>query len=491
MKPKLLIAIIAAILFTANASSQATDWYTPAGFTLDGASKHHFSVSATKKVRFSRGNLQYNAAQDTWRFALRQYSYACQDNANISSSYDGWIDLFGFGTSGWNSGATAYQPWDTSRTSSDYLNHDLTGDYANADWGVYNRISNGGNTAGRWRTLSEEEWRYLTFGRNDALNKRGCATIANLYKGLVILPDDWTLPAGVSFTPNSAFASNKYSYEQWGKMEASGAIFLPAASERIGVNVTNSGNFSYWSSTVSTYMWGANAYLSVTYTSTNYEGNAVRLVQDYVEASASASLSETRGEWIDLGLPSGLLWYSVNIGATAPEEYGCYFAWGETKTKNDYSWTTYSYSNNDGTTLIKYNYDESYGRVDSLTTLMPNDDVATVVLGSGARMPTEEEWQELLDNSSDEWTTMNGVYGTKFTSNVNGSSLFLPAAGYRNGTALYSEGEEGYGYYWTSSLHMDGATGGSSINLSSYGPSIGGGSNRRAGYTVRAVRSAQ
>ena len=139
------------------------------GFDANGASIAVFSVADGRTVRFSRGNLQYQASTDTWRFAERQYDYIGNGNSNISSSYNGWIDLFGWGTSGWkNSGATAYVPWSTSTEYGDYFPGgdnvaNLTDAYANADWGVYNAISNGGNQAGMWRTLTKAEWEYLLY----------------------------------------------------------------------------------------------------------------------------------------------------------------------------------------------------------------------------------------------------------------------------------------------------------------------------------------
>ncbi len=125
-------------------------------------------------------------------------------------------------------------------------------------------------------------------------------------------------------------------------------------------------------------------------------------------------------EWVDLGLPSGLLWAKCNLGATKPEEYGDYYAWGETDTKEVYFWETYKYCtavDEEGwvKTLSKYNTDSEYGTPDHLTTLQPSDDVATAKLGNGARMPTETEWNELLDNTTSEWATVNGVYGRKLT----------------------------------------------------------------------------
>lgn len=162
----------------------------------------------------------------------------------------------------------------------------------------------------------------------------------------------------------------------------------------------------------------------------------------------------TRGEWIDMGLPSGNQWYSVNIGASAPSQNGCYFAWGETSIKDRYEGATYLYRgnlDNDGdlSTITKYNLTEDYGPVDNKITLDVSDDVAALVLGTGARIPTEEDWRELMDNTDFKWTKLKGVKGIKLTSRMNGRSLFLPAVAVRNDGA-WVETEEQYGY-WSSS----------------------------------------
>ena len=286
------------------------------GFDMNGCSKKLFSVSATKKVHFSRGNLQYNAAQDKWRFAPRQYEYCCEKNLNASSSYNDWIDLFGWGTSGWDgSGATAYQPWSRSASSADYLpggdgTISLIGSYANADWGVYNKISNGGNGKGMWRTLTSDEWQYLlnkgSFANSTRANKYGFAKLQGLYEGMVILPDDWTLPTGLSFTPgrdpNFGFDINKYTINEWQRMEAAGAVFLPCAGKIWGSNYMKpaSNGGAYWSVTPqdgnSTTRAG---YLNFTKNPTygvswgvdgmnRYSGNSVRLVRDSRESHGEA-----------------------------------------------------------------------------------------------------------------------------------------------------------------------------------------------------------
>lgn len=220
----------------------------------NGAIQAPFSVSADKQVYFSQGNLQYQASTGTWRFAEHQYDMIGDDNANISSSYSGWIDLFGWGTSGWNSGANAYQPYSTSDAWKDYFvggdyTNNLTGSYANADWGVYNKISNGGNQAGLWRTLTYEEWMYVYSGRTDADALEGSATVDGV-TGMILLPDNWTAPDGITFRSGmNGYDANTYTTSEWSKMEANGAVFLPAAGVRHGTDVYYVGSDgNYWSS---------------------------------------------------------------------------------------------------------------------------------------------------------------------------------------------------------------------------------------------------
>ncbi len=228
--------------------------------SVDGVLPGAFSVSATQQVHFSQGNLQYQASTNTWRFAEHQYGYVGNDNSNISSTYSGWIDLFGWGTSGWNSGANCYQPWSTSTSYSDYYpggSHYnwLIGAYVEADWAWHNAISNGGNVAHQWRTLTNAEWDYLLNSRTNALSKRGIGNI-NGVGGLIILPDSWTLPSGcpqftTGLSSNENWTRNSYTLDQWAEMEAAGAVFLPAAGYRNGTAVSDVGSFGdYWSSTI-------------------------------------------------------------------------------------------------------------------------------------------------------------------------------------------------------------------------------------------------
>ena len=162
------------------------------------------------------------------------------------------------------------------------------------------------------------------------------------------------------------------------------------------------------------------------------------------------------GDWVNLGLPSGLLWATRNVGATSPEDYGDYFAWGETQPKEFYAWSTYRYTNDSYHQLTKY-CDKSYygnnGFTDNLTTLQSGDDVANVNWFGGARTPTKEEWKELIYHTTAQWTTRSGVNGLLLIGS-NGNSLFLPAAGHRRGSSLYCAGSNGF--YWSSSLNTTG-----------------------------------
>lgn len=154
---------------------------------------------------------------------------------------------------------------------------------------------------------------------------------------------------------------------------------------------------------------------------------------------------------VDLGL--SVKWACCNVGAKKPEEYGGYYAWGETEEKSDYSRGTYKWYKYDGCdySITKYCTDSDYGRVDNKTVLDPEDDVAHVKWGGSWRMPTLEEQRELLNECTWKWTELNGINGYRFTG-PNGNSIFLPAAGYRDGTRLYSRGTGGY--YWPSSLYV-------------------------------------
>ena len=207
-------------------------------------------------------------------------------------------------------------------------------------------------------------------------------------------------------------------------------------------------------------------------------------------AAGCTEKEKVDNDWVDFGLPSGLLWATRNVGASSPEDYGDYFAWGETQPKEVYSWSTYRYCNGAYYELTKYCDNSIYGYngfTDNLTMLQPSDDAATANWGVGARTPTEAEWDELIRHTTSQWTTRNGVNGMLLTSS-NGNSLFLPAAGYRWGSSLYSLYHAGSrGYYWSSSLDTDNPGRAWDFHFTSGYQGVYR-DGRDYGFTVRAVR---
>ena len=151
-------------------------------------------------------------------------------------------------------------------------------------------------------------------------------------------------------------------------------------------------------------------------------------------------------EYVDLGL--SVKWATCNVGATKPEEYGDYFAWGEVEPKEVYDWSTYKWCFGSATSLNKYNDYSSNGYIDNRSYLELADDAARASWGGEWRMPTSGELDELLTNCIWTWTTVNGVNGYKVTSKVNGNYIFLPAAGSRENNNQY--GVNDYAYYWSS-----------------------------------------
>ena len=210
-----------------------------------------FSVSENKQVLFSKGNLQYQASTKTWRFAQNQTEIIGKSNMNLTSNYEGWIDLFAWGTSGYS-----------GRYPETGMNEDITNiANTNYDWGEYNKIQGDEVTSG-WRTPTIAEWEYLLLKRPNASSLFGCARINGLM-GLVILPDNFVLPKGITFNtlkmyeegdPDTDFDDfdyfayvNDFNSSEWNNLENKGAIFLPAAGRIIYGN-PNFLEGGYWSS---------------------------------------------------------------------------------------------------------------------------------------------------------------------------------------------------------------------------------------------------
>ena len=209
------------------------------------------------------GNLQYigSANPPYWKFADRQYEYF-GNNGQGSDAVNVDRDLFGWGTSGWNSGANCYQPWSTSDNWIDYrpggdANNDLTGAYAYADWGFNHVIR---NAPGLWRSLTDEEQRYIFLYRsastvNGVPNARFTEGMVNGVEGLFLFPDQYVHPAGVPQPEGiddqgHGFSQNHYSATEWLSMETAGAVFLPCAGYRQGTTLYSQGESGYyWTST--------------------------------------------------------------------------------------------------------------------------------------------------------------------------------------------------------------------------------------------------
>ena len=239
---------------------------------------------------------------------------------------------------------------------------------------------------------------------------------------------------------------------------------------------------------------------SCTITCTAQDGSGVKATCSVTVDNVDNSGSINGRAYVDLGLPSGTLWATCNLGASKPGEYGDYFAWGETtgynSGKTDFSWSTYKYCNGSSFSMTKYCTDSSYGTygtVDNKTELELADDAAYVNWGSQWRMPSDEQQTELRTECTWTWTTRNGVYGYEVygyeVKGTNGNSIFLPAAGERDDTSLYNAGS--YGYYWSRTLSTGGFPN-SAYNLSFYSSSIIViSSNRFKGRSVRPVRASE
>ena len=215
------------------------------------------------------------------------------------------------------------------------------------------------------------------------------------------------------------------------------------------------------------------------------------VVKYYVSEVDSIVFEPNDHEFVDLGLPSGTLWATCNVGANSPEENGDYFAWGETTTKNNYSWDTYKYCNGSETTMTKYCTQSEYGNngfTDNMTELLPEDDAATTNWGESWQMPSRTQWEELINNSytTTEWMTMNGKSGQKITSKCNDKSIFLPAAGSFGSTSLNNAGNNGS--YWSRSLGTSISNIASRLHFESGTISVTDAKGRHSGRSVRPVR---
>lgn len=192
-------------------------------------------------------------------------------------------------------------------------------------------------------------------------------------------------------------------------------------------------------------------------------------------------------DYVDLGLPSGTLWATCNVGAEGPEDYGDYYAWGETtgykSGKTKFNWSTYKYCRGSNTSITKYCTDSAYGTIDGYLELLPLDDAATMNWGSEWRLPSKDQQEELRKKCTWTWTTKNGINGYFIKSKNNQNSIFLPAAGYYSETSIKEENS--HGSYWSSSL-SSGFGGAYGLRFDSNSINTGS-SGRCYGRTIRPV----
>ena len=252
------------------------------------------------------------------------------------------------------------------------------------------------------------------------------------------------------------------------------ASVLPTTTGALTLTATTSADEEYTASLASKTLVAGKAYR---YTAT-------------LEEPAQTTGTENGYAWVDLGLPSGLKWATMNVGANSETDYGNYYAWGETEpqsSNSSYYWDSYKWCNGTSSSMTKYCVNSDYGKVDGKTTLDAEDDAASVNWGGAWRMPTHAEQVELVSNCTWEWvTSYNNVSVNGYVvTGSNGNSIFLPAAGYRNIGSLYNVGS--YGYYWSSSLYESSSYGAWRLGFDSSSRGNNSSGYRCNGRSVRAV----
>ena len=360
-----------------------------------------FSVAADKQVQFSAGNLQYTQSADVWSFAAHQYDMLGTANIN-GSELANTIDLFGW------SGSTATAQWGIS-TSTGESNY--SGDFA--DWGQ--NVGDGTT----WRTLTSDEWNYLRSSRANAASLMGVARInldevgTTYANGLILLPDTWTCPDGITFTTAmGSYDNNTFTLEQWQKLESAGAVFLPASGRRSGSSIYNVQYNDYWSATnddpIDAPMDACYLYFDSSVASWSCNGRdngrAVRLVQDYVPYTVTATCDAEQGSVSGGGTYAKGT--AVTLTATAAEGY--YFVqWSDGTTNKDYTFTL----TQDTTLTAEFAAHPVYNAVGGVFSVAADKQVQ---FSAGNLQYTQ---------SADVWSFAAHQYDTIGAANVNGSTL--------------------------------------------------------------------
>ena len=466
-----------------------------------------FTVADNRQVYFSQGNLQYNAKLNMWRFAINQWDFVGDatkgtvsegeeksDNSLIGNKYKGWIDLFGWGTSGYGS----KYPYMTSTEELDYLGggkRDIT--YTYFDWGVNNAISNGGNRQNTWRTLSRSELYHLFYARSNCENLYGYATIHDV-SGVIIFPDGFEVPTNINFTPytnGQTFSANAFSDDEWSQLEKMGAVFLPAAGYRVGETVYKAGERGlYWSSSYNdkTLVQGTAYY--VLFDNTNYisysnmpayYGYSVRLVRTIGEEQLNPDLNTievpegaidavfTMGNGKRVFFSKGNLQYNVatikwqfaehqwdyvgkaNESATGWKDLFTWTSddWGK---KMGGKWCTPTKEDWNNLRLRKNSTLFGFGSVNGVKgcIFLPNDWVTpsglTFVSGVTDINRIDENDGFELRNSNFSNNTYTADQWQKMEKN---GAVFIPAGGYQEGSTVKGNGSEGR--YWSATNYGD------------------------------------
>lgn len=263
--------------------------------------------------------------------------------------------------------------------------------------------------------------------------------------------------------------------------EETSAAAIRKLAESAGT-VDGSGNIGYQQAAGTHYISDAGS----VHNATVILDSKINTLQETINNLQSTidSLQQSSIEWVDLGLPSRTLWAKCNVGAKNETDYGSYFQWGDimNKTNADCSWKNYKYGDVSSTTLTKYN------NSDNKTTLDPEDDAVTQIMGSNWRVPTKANFQELLDNTRQEWIENyngSGVNGYKFTSTTNSNSIFIPASGYRYDSSFSYQGN--IGFVWSCSLNTTDTGNAWYLECGSSYISADTNTNRYYGFVVRGV----
>ena len=342
-------------------------------------------------------------------------------------------------------------------------------------WGETETKSNYAWRTYKWMSEAKEDFRYINKYTIPDGEKEGRWYFGDLFIGdkrteLVAADDaasknrsiEWQMPSRAQF---EELVNSLYTSVEWTTISGIKGIKVTSKKNRQSIFLPAAGSYNegtsafegllgiYWTRTLR-LDWSGMAYQMAFYE------QGTEMAEGYRYSGAPIRpvvVQETEEhEYVDLGLPSGTLWATCNVGASTPEEYGSYYAWGETAPKEEYNWSTYKHCDGAENTLTKYCFAEEHSwsgsYTDYIEKLKPSDDAAAVNWGYDWRMPNDAQLDELINDSytTKEHVTKNGVSGLKITSKFNGKSIFLPGAGVYYNSHVINEGDASY---WTNMLN--------------------------------------